>query len=161
MVLQNKHNGAILAIMLSAVMIMMMTMLDVVHSMAIPMPPLTKTADHLPLATKAMEYFDNSSDPFHAVQSSIDILVKAGFEQLDDVDPYVGKLKPGGKYYYTRNKSTLVAFSIGNSYKAGQGGFKVIGGHTDSPNLKVKPRSKRSTASAKSIQLGAECYGGG
>ena len=72
-----------------------------------------------------------------------------------------GKLKPGGKYYYTRNKSTLVAFSIGGNYKAGHGGFKVIGGHTDSPNLKVKPRSKRSANNAKSIQLGAECYGGG
>ena len=57
-----------------------------------------------------MEYFDKSADPFHAVQSSIDMLIKAGFEQLEDVEPYAGKLKPGGKYFYHRNKSTLVAY---------------------------------------------------
>lgn len=67
----------------------------------------------------------------------------------------------GGKYYFTRNKSTLVAFAIGGKFTAGGGGFKVIGGHTDSPNLKVKPRSKRSHKNSKSIQIGAECYGGG
>ena len=66
----------------------------------------------------------------------------------------------GGKYYFTRNKSTLVAFAIGGGY-SGEGGFKVIGGHTDSPNLKVKPRSKRSAPKDRSIQIGAECYGGG
>lgn len=54
-----------------------------------------------------------------------------------------------------------MAFAIGEKYEAGSGGFKVIGGHTDSPNLKVKPRSKRSAKTAKSIQIGAECYGGG
>lgn len=35
----------------------------------------------------------------------------------------------GGKYYYTTNHSTLVAFVVGVKFKAGNG-FKVIGGHT-------------------------------
>ncbi|KAL3922002.1 MAG: hypothetical protein SGILL_002443, partial [Bacillariaceae sp.] len=118
----------------------------------------------------AMEYFDKSTDPFHAVQTSIDLLQQAGFEELkDDYDDVSTDttpssssfIQPGGKYYYTRNKSTLVAFSVGKQYSSGKGGFKIIGGHTDSPNLKVKPRSKRSAKSAKSIQIGAECYGGG
>ena len=63
----------------------------------VTMPPMTTTAEHLPLAEKAMEYFDSSSDPFHAVQTSIDLLTRAGFEALDDVEPYEGKLKPGKK----------------------------------------------------------------
>jgi len=57
-----------------------------------------------------------------------------------------------------------VAFCVGNKYQPGQP-FKIIGAHTDSPNLKVKPRSKRTTISNKStptsIQIGVECYGGG
>ena len=64
------------------------------------MPPTTKTAEHLPLAKLAMDYFDKSSDPFHAVQTSIDLLVEAGFEELDDIGPYKGKIAPGMYYGY-------------------------------------------------------------
>lgn len=131
------------------------------HGLATSMPPLTsKTADHLPLARKAMNYFDQSPDPFHAVQTSIDRLASAGFEELPDGASYKGKVIPGGKYYFTRNKSTLVAFSVGAKVEPGSG-FKVIGGHTDSPNLKVKPRSKRDAGKkAGARQIGVECYGG-
>lgn len=52
----------------------------------------------------------------------------------------------------------MVAFSVGEKYQPGNG-FKIIGGHTDSPNLKVKPHSKRSGSGC--IQLAVECYGGG
>ena len=138
----------------------------------LPSPMTAKTADHLPLAKKAMEYFDASPDPFHAVQTSIDLLESAGFEELADGVSYKGKVVPGGKYYFTRNKSTLVAFAVGNKVVTNSDGgddgdtgfgFKVIGGHTDSPNLKVKPRSKRGTTGVKagSRQIGVECYGGG
>ena len=85
---------------------------------------------------------------------------EAGFEELDESGPSIDVVA-GGKYYYTRNKSSLVAFSVGEAFQPGHGGFKIIGGHTDSPNLRIKPRSRRSPKSAKSIQVGAECYGGG
>eukprot|EP00536_Pseudo-nitzschia_multiseries_P007373 jgi/Psemu1/195491/e_gw1.173.81.1 len=124
------------------------------------MPPMTTTTEHIPLARKAMDYFDKSSDPFLAVKTSIDLLKEAGFEELDESGTTIEVVR-GGKYYYTRNKSSLVAFTVGEQYKAGHGGFKIIGGHSDSPNLRVKPRSKRSGKDAKSIQIGAECYGGG
>lgn len=127
---------------------------------SITMPPMVTTGDHLPLARKAMNYFDHSPDPFHAVQTSIDLLKEAGFQELDETEGNID-VCVGGKYYYTRNKSSLVAFAIGEKYEPGSGGFKIIGGHTDSPNLRVKPRSKRSGDSAKTIQIGAECYGGG
>jgi len=127
---------------------------------SISMPPMTTTGEHLPLARRAMDYFDDSPDPFHAVQTSINLLKEAGFTELDETGGAID-VCPGGKYYYSRNKSSLVAFAIGEKFKPGSGGFKIIGGHTDSPNLRVKPRSKRSEKTAKSIQIGAECYGGG
>ena len=52
-----------------------------------------------------------------------------------------------------------MAFAVGEKYKSGNG-FKVIGAHTDSPNLKIKPNSKRSSSSSMSL-LSVECYGGG
>jgi aspartyl aminopeptidase len=126
---------------------------------SVGMPPLSsRTAEHLPLAKQAMAYFDASSDPFHAVKTSCDMLKNAGFSELAEAEPYQGNLKPGGKYFFTRNKSTLVAFCVGEKYTAGNG-FLIIGGHTDSPNLRVKPRSKRTGSGT--IQLGVECYGGG
>jgi len=79
---------------------------------------------------------------------------------LSKREPFLGKLAPGGKYYYTVNKTALVAFSIGTNYSKGNG-FKIIGGHTDSPNLKVKPISNRGKSAGKCVQLGVECYGGG
>ena len=119
-----------------------------------------------------MQFIDNSPDPFHAVQSAKDALEMAGFVHWNENE----KLHPGGKYYFTRNKSTLVAFAIGQHYplpstssssssSAGGGGFKIIGSHTDSPNLKIKPYSKRTTSKDGGIsgmrQLSVECYGGG
>lgn len=59
------------------------------------MPPTSKTSDHIPLAKKAMSFLDNSPDPFHAVQTAIDWLVDAGFEEVQDIEPNSDKIQPG------------------------------------------------------------------
>jgi aspartyl aminopeptidase len=105
-----------------------------------------------------MAYLDKSPDPFHATQNACDRLAAAGFMAIDEKDAWAGKLAKGGRYYFTRNRSCIVAFAVGGAYEPGNG-FKVIGAHTDSPNLRVKPRSKRSNAGI--TQLSVECYGGG
>mmetsp|Transcript_2186 Transcript_2186/g.3062 ORF Transcript_2186/g.3062 Transcript_2186/m.3062 type:complete len:478 (-) Transcript_2186:175-1608(-) len=115
---------------------------------------------HSELAEKACEFLTSSTDPFHAVENSTAQLRAAGFVRLRKREPFNGKLVPGGKYYYTVNHSTLVAFAVGSKFEAGKGGFKIIGGHTDSPNLKVKPMNVKSKQHGF-VQLGVECYGGG
>lgn len=131
------------------------------------MQPLTTRYDaHLPLARDAMRFIDASPDPFHVVKTASAALERVGFVEWNDDDDGGGTvaLVPGGKYYFVRNKSTLVAFTVGAHYQPGAG-FKIIGSHTDSPNLKVKPYSKRTTAAdggaSGAIQLAVECYGGG
>jgi aspartyl aminopeptidase len=78
-----------------------------------------------------------------------------------------------GKYYMTRNRSALLAFVIGGAYKPGNG-CAVVGAHTDSPVLRVKPVSKISgefmqlaacsmlmSTGSGTLQVGVSCYGGG
>lgn len=112
----------------------------------------------IPFAKTCCSYLTASPDPYHAVQNSVNKLKEAGYVQLSRREPFTGKLTPGGKYYYTVNSTALVAFVVGKQYVPGNG-FKIIGGHTDSPNLKVKPLSKRTMGGY--TQLGVECYGGG
>ena len=69
---------------------------DKTNDPATPKPVDTPKHEPLPLARQAMDYFDKSPDPFHAVQSSIDMLAQqAGFEELQDAEPYAGKIQPG------------------------------------------------------------------
>lgn len=113
-------------------------------------------------AEKACDFLTNSPDPFHVVANCITKLSAAGFQALKTKNPFQGAIQTGGKYYYTINNSTIVAFVVGEDYQPGNGGFTIIGGHTDSPNLKVKPRSKQApNKSSGCHQLAVECYGGG
>jgi aspartyl aminopeptidase len=119
---------------------------------------------HLQLAEKACAFLTASTDPFHAVKTATVRLEQAGFRRLSKSAALTetNALEAGGKYYYTVEHSTLVAFTVGQQYQAGVGAFHIIGGHTDSPNLKVKPRSKTAAGTtAGCVQLGVECYGGG
>lgn len=133
---------------------------------------------YVPLAKKACEFLTNSPDPYHAVSNSIKKLKEAGFQQIHYHLPFTAsngggggnpKIVPGGKYYYHVHHSALVAFVVGGQVDtstttaAGKKpiGFHMIGGHTDSPNLKLKPNSKKATSAGTCKTLGVQTYGGG
>jgi aspartyl aminopeptidase len=84
------------------------------------------------LGLKACDYLTQSPDPFYAVHNSVTKLEAAGFVHLSKRTAFANdanapKIVPGGKYYYTVNKTALVAFAVGPKYKKGNG-FKIIGG---------------------------------
>ncbi|CAJ1975028.1 unnamed protein product [Sphenostylis stenocarpa] len=86
-----------------------------------------------------VDFLNASPTAFHAVDEAKRRLQSAGFHQLSERELW--ELQPGNKYFFTRNHSTIVAFAIGKKYVAGNG-FYIIGAHTDSPCLKLKPVSK-------------------
>lgn len=111
------------------------------------------------MAKSFLEFSSACCSQFHVVSASVDRLKSHGFTLLREVDPgWVDVLKPGGKYFLTRNQSSLVAFTVGGGYKSGSG-FTIIGAHTDSPVLKLKPVT--SLTKSGIVQLDVACYGGG
>ena len=77
-------------------------------------------------ATDLISFIDSTPTPFHLVETSEALLTQSGFTKLDERELWgINKLvKPGGKYFYHRNRSTIVAFSVGEKYSPG-GEFKV------------------------------------
>lgn len=78
--------------------------------------------------------------------------------QLPARDDWSEKITPGGKYYVTRNGSSMVAFIVGKAYKPGNG-VAMIAGHIDALTAKLKPVSKKSNK-AGYVQLGVAPYAG-
>ncbi|KAK5127274.1 hypothetical protein LTR08_004463 [Meristemomyces frigidus] len=85
-------------------------------------------------------------------------LEKAGFKQIKERDNWTATLQPASKYYLTRNSTTLIAFAIGSAWKPGNP-IAMVGAHTDSCCLRLKPVSKRTADGF--LQIGVETYGGG
>jgi len=98
-----------------------------------------------------------SGSPFVASKVVRDLLLEAGFQELDEAAHW--KLELGKKYFFVRNGAAVHAFSIGAKYDLETGAFAIAGAHTDNPALRLKPRSK--TQSVGSSLASIETYGGG
>lgn len=117
---------------------------------------MTKKKDDCSAAGQSLlGYIDRSPTPFHAVTEIKQMLKKHGFIELDEANAW--DLAGGGRFYVTRNDSSLVAFVLGGKPPE-TAGFKIIGAHTDSPNLRLKPNPVFEKNGY--IQLGVEVYGG-
>ncbi len=102
-----------------------------------------------------LRFLQASPTPFHAAKNLADQLSEAGFTRLHEGDAW--NLEPGGRYWLTRNDSSILAFIYGHSPLA-ESGIRMLGAHTDSPCLKVKPRAELNRRGY--FQLGVEVYGG-
>ncbi len=82
-----------------------------------------------------LDFIKKSPSKFHAVSEIENMLNNSGFKKIDEKKDF--KLERGGKYYISRNLSSLIAFTI-PAY-VGNYGFNITAAHTDSPTFKLKP----------------------
>ncbi len=107
--------------------------------------------------TGLLDFIQQSPTPFHAVQNMVFILENAGFQRLDEKEQwFIQQKQVQGRYFVTRNDSSIVAFDIKQPLL--EQGVRMVGAHTDSPCLKVKPNPELVRQGY--VQLGVEVYGG-
>ncbi|PKF73393.1 M18 family aminopeptidase [Pseudomonas fluvialis] len=102
-----------------------------------------------------IDFLQSSPTPFHATQSLAQHLEAGGYRQLDERDSW--SVGVPGKYYVTRNGSSLIAVHIGRQHRL-EDGLRLVGAHTDSPCLRIKPNPELVRQGF--WQLGVEVYGG-
>ena len=112
-------------------------------------------AHGLAAAKRLLGFIDASPTPYHAVANLAGHLREDGFVQLSERDAWT--LAPGDRRFVIRDGGTLIAFVVGTRAPA-DSGYRIIGAHTDSPNLRVKPNGASSKKGY--LQIGVEPYGG-
>ncbi len=109
--------------------------------------------EHRAAARDLLDFIDASPSPWHAVAVAEARLLAAGYRALNESERW--QLVPGGRYFVTRGGSSLIAFMMGQSADSA---LRLVGTHTDSPGLRLKPRAAHATDGL--LRLGVEVYGG-
>lgn len=107
-------------------------------------------------AKDLIEFINESPTNFHAILSVKKQLLENGFKQLFSGESW--HIEHGGKYFVTKNHSSLFAFVPGNGNLAEEG-FKLICAHSDSPTFRIKPHAEMPVE-GKYLKLNTEVYGG-
>ena len=102
---------------------------------------------------RLLDFLRRSPTPWHATANMARRLEEAGYRRLDETEAW--RLAPGERVYVTRNDSSLIALQLPRERLAA---LRLIGAHTDSPGLRLKPNAAQSAAGW--LQLGVEVYGG-
>jgi aspartyl aminopeptidase len=100
-----------------------------------------------------MSFLAASPSPYHAVANAAERLEKAGFRQVAETDAWEGT--SGGKYVL--RGGAIVAWYVPEGAEP-HTAFRIVGAHTDSPNLRVKPRPDSGAHGWR--QVAVEIYGG-
>ena len=113
-----------------------------------------ETKDKTALANELLTFIDQSPTAYHAVSVIAQTLSAKGFVALSEGDDWA--LECGGKYYVTRNGSSLLAFALPSTESAV--GYRIVAAHTDSPAFKLKDIFDRPSEGYS--KLNVEKYGG-
>lgn len=101
-----------------------------------------------------LDFIKDTPTAFHAANKCANILKGNGYKELAESSEW--KLEAGGKYFFTRNNSSVYAFVIPNDLK--ELSFNITAAHLDSPTFKLKPNFTLDLGNY--IKLNTEVYGG-
>lgn len=104
---------------------------------------------------EVLNFIEHSPSCFHAVAQLAQMLDQAGYQRLKECDGWT--LEQGGKYYVTRNGSSIIAFHVGQQLDNYH--FQITASHSDSPSYKVKEKAELKGKGGY-LQLNTEGYGG-
>jgi len=103
-------------------------------------------------AQKMMDFIQKSPSCFHAINNIKETLIQKGFKELKESQ--VWKLDAGGKYFVTRNGSSIISFTLPSATFQS---FLICASHSDSPTFKIKENPELS--GAELVSLNVEKYG--
>lgn len=118
--------------------------------------PINVTLDYEALSKEYIEFTYKNPTIFHVVKSVGEELKAAGFTYVAEKDSWAD-LQPG-KYFTTRNGSSLTAFNVGKDWKPTKG-CGIIGSHIDALTAFVKPNSTKNKVDGYEL-LGVANYAG-
>lgn len=105
------------------------------------------------LSQGLIEFIEKSPSCYHTVAAAADMLKESGFREIYESEAW--KLNAGGKYFITRNMSSLIAFKLP---RRGFSSFQIVAAHGDSPSFKLKPEPEIEQGGY--VKLNTERYGG-
>ncbi|WP_281521683.1 M18 family aminopeptidase [Dubosiella newyorkensis] len=109
----------------------------------------------LEISKELLEFIQASPSMFHSIHTIKSYLEKENYTYLPEGKPW--KLEKGGKYYSTRNNSSIIAFQIGNELSDYH--FQMSAAHSDSPTYKIKGAAEL-LGPGEYLKLNVEAYGG-
>lgn len=87
----------------------------------------TQIPEAPPAALRLIDFINASPTPFHAVHEAVVRLEKSGFSRLSERDSWTNKLIPGGKFFVTRNQSSIIAFTVPPKISEKPMGMSIVG----------------------------------
>lgn len=108
-----------------------------------------------PLTRDLLTFIEAAPTPYHAVSEAAGRLERAGFRRFSEREAW--RLESAQAGFVVRAGGSIAAFRRGSKPPA-EAGFAIVGAHTDSPNLRLKPKSELTAHGYE--QLAVEVYGG-
>ena len=109
--------------------------------------------EYLNTAQELLDFIMRCKSPFHVVKEAGDLLNENGYTKLEETKEW--SLVPGGKYYVTRNDSSIIAFVMPEKEFSG---YRIMASHSDSPTFKIKENPEMQV-DKKYVKLNVERYG--